>query len=139
MTNEEYQREVLEAIEAANVALKALKQADSDLQSAGNWGIADLLGGGFFISMIKHSRMSDAQKHMDEARWALEKFSKELADVDRGLNLGLDTAGFLDFADVFMDNFFVDWMVQSQISNAQKSVRIAIRRVQEIKEQLSRL
>lgn len=139
MTNEDYQREVIEAIETANVALKALKQADSDLNSAGNWGIADLLGGGFFISMIKHSRMNDAQKHMDEARWALEKFSKELADVDQGLNLGLDTAGFLDFADVFMDNFFVDWMVQSQISDAQKNVRMAIRRVQEIKDQLSRL
>ena len=139
MTNEEFQKEVIEAIEAANVALKALKQADSDLNSAGNWGIADLLGGGFFISMIKHSKMDQAQKHMDDARYALQNFSKELADVDQGLNLGLDTAGFLDFADVFMDNFFVDWMVQDQINRAQKNVRSAIRRVEEIKDQLSRI
>ena len=139
MTNEEFQKEVIEAIEAANVALKALKQADSDLNSAGNWGIADLLGGGFFISMIKHSKMDQAQKHMDDARYALQNFSKELSDVDQGLNLGLDTAGFLDFADVFMDNFFVDWMVQDQINRAQKNVRSAIRRVEEIKDQLSRI
>ena len=38
MTDAQYQNEILEAIEAANVALKALHNAESDLKSAGGWG-----------------------------------------------------------------------------------------------------
>lgn len=139
MTNEQFQKEVLEAIEAANVALKALHQADDDLNSAGNWGLLDMFGGGFFTSLIKQGRMSDAQKHIDEAKRALVRFSKELQDVNMSLNLGLNNGGFLDFADVFMDNFFVDFMVQNQINDAQKQVKQAIRRVEEIRDQLSRM
>ena len=46
MTDAQYQNEILEAIEAANVALKALHNAESDLKSAGGWGISHPPGTG---------------------------------------------------------------------------------------------
>ena len=76
--------------------------------------------------MIKHSNMNSAQKHMNEARYALQRFSKELRDVDEDL-------------DLFFDNGIIDFMVQSKIEDAKKQVRRAIRRVEEIKDQLSRM
>ena len=101
-----------------------MHNAESDLKSAGGWGIFDILGGGMITSMIKHSNMNSAQKHMNEARYALQRFSKELRDVDEDL----------DF-----HNGIIDFMVQSKIEEAKKQVQRAIRRVEEIKDQLSRM
>ena len=50
-----------------------------------------------------------------------------------------DSMDFMGFADVFFDNGIIDFMVQSQIEDAKKQVRRAIRRVEEIKDQLSRM
>lgn len=137
--NVQYQKEVLEAIEAANVALKALNLAKIDLKSASGWGLFDMLGGGFVTSMIKHSNMSDAQQHMEQAREALYRFSRELKDVDAYLEVDIDIDGFISFMDVFMDNVFVDFMVQNKIENARKQVDDAIIKVERLKEQLSNL
>ena len=46
---------------------------------------------------------------------------------------------FMGFADVFFDNGIIDFMVQSKIEEAKKQVQRAIRRVEEIKDQLSRM
>ena len=89
--------------------------------------------------MIKHSNMNSAQKHMNEARYALQRFSKELRDVDENLDFQFDSMDFMGFADVFFDNGIIDFMVQSQIEDAKKQVRRAIRRVEKIKDQLSRM
>ena len=43
-------QEIREAIEAADVALAHLKSAQRYLDSAGSWGVWDLLGGGFFLA-----------------------------------------------------------------------------------------
>lgn len=98
-----------------------------------------MLGGGLFTSLIKHSNMDDAKKHIEEARIALRNFSKELMDVDKHLEVDLDTFNFLGFADAFMDNFFADWAMQSHIAQAQQQVDEAIHQVQQIKTELERL
>ena len=53
-------QEIHEAINAADDALDALRHADSCLASAGNWGILDMLGGDFFASLFKHSKLEQA-------------------------------------------------------------------------------
>ena len=50
--NEMEARELQEAIHAADDALYHLESARKCLQSAGNWGVLDLLGGGFISGMI---------------------------------------------------------------------------------------
>lgn len=137
--NAQYQKEILEAIEAANVALNALEQTRTDLKSASGWGIVDMIGGGLISSLFKHSNIDDAKKHMEQARQALYRFSKELKDVDAYLDLDIDLDGFVTFVDVFMDNVFVDFMVQSKIENARRQVDDAIYKVEKLKEQLSQL
>lgn len=131
-----YQQEIHEAINAADDALYALERAQKSLASAGNWGIFDMLGGGFFATIFKHGKLDQAQAEMEEARSALRRFSRELADIDRVINVDLNIGDFLRFADYFFDGFIADWMVQSKIREAQRQVQQARQQVNNIRNQL---
>ncbi len=128
-------REVREAITAADDALDHLQRARQCLNSAGNWGLLDLLGGNMFTGLFKHGKMASAEREIEEARWSLQKFSKELRDVQGFSSIHIND--FLTFADFFFDGFVADVLVQSKISNAKKQCDDAIRRVQEIRNQLA--
>ena len=132
----DYQREVNEAIQAGNQALRSLRQAREKLNSAGNWGIVDLLGGGFISTFVKHSRMEDANELIQQARNDLRWFQRELMDVDAVADLHIETRDFLSFADYFFDGLIADWLVQSRINDAKHQVDSAIRKVEEILRRL---
>ena len=51
------EKEKREAIEAGQRALNNLHTARENLNSAKNWGLVDMFGGGFFTTMMKQSRM----------------------------------------------------------------------------------
>ena len=50
MPNVDYRREIREAMQAGQEALNYLNQAKDCLNSAGNWGIVDMLGGGMLTT-----------------------------------------------------------------------------------------
>lgn len=129
MTYEEYEKERREAVYAGERALDSLYEAQNQLRKARNWGIYDILGGGFFSSLIKHSKIDNARTCIERAKYDLQSFSRELQDVS--YDLDVDIGGFLTFFD-FMDSFFADILVQSRISNASRRVDEAIDKVQEI-------
>ncbi|MBO6163478.1 MAG: hypothetical protein J6N77_00355 [Lachnospiraceae bacterium] len=124
-------REIQEAIQAGEYALSCLRDARSELNSAGNWGLLDLFGGGMISGMMKHARIDDAKRSMRRAQQALNSFRKELQDVDN-MSLGGDIDGFMTFADFFFDGFLVDMLVQSKIARAKEQVDDAIRRVEDM-------
>ena len=128
--------EIREAIEAGNRALDALDEAMGHLKTARGLGVWDMLGGGFLSSLLKHSKMDDAQQAMQYAQQELQDFSRELADVQMYVDIQLRFDSFTRFFDTFCDNFFVDWMVQSQILQAQDRVEEARQRVWEAVQQL---
>ena len=130
------EKEKQEAIDAGYRALRSLNAAKENLSSAGNWGLVDMLGGGFFTTMMKRSKMDQAQSNMDQAKYDLQNFSKELRDVSMNCNLNIEVGNFLSFADYFFDGFFVDWMVQDKIDRAKEQVSEAIRQVERVMDQL---
>lgn len=117
------EREIQEAIRAAEDALRALDRADDELGKAGGWGMVDLLGGGTFTTFLKRSKMDQARKAMQEADYAMRRLSRELSDVNRFERVDLPMGDFMGFADYFFDGFLADALVQSQISSARKQVR----------------
>lgn len=143
MTEERKKQEIYEAIQAGEAALSSLQNAREKLGSAKNWGIWDMVGGGFVSSLIKHSRMDDAQEYMEEAGQNLRRFEKELQDVSLSdafsRNSSMDISSFLRFADSFFDNMFLDFYVQSQINQACDAVENAIRQVEDILDGLRAL
>ena len=56
--------------------------------------------------------MDQAKRNMEQAKYDLRNFSRELNDVNMVCNLNIDTGDFLSFADYFFDGFVVDWVVQ---------------------------
>ncbi len=131
------EKEKREAIEAGRRALNSLSAAKENLNSAKNWGLVDMFGGGFFSTMLKHSKMDHAKQNMDQAKYDLRNFSRELNDVNMACDLHIDTGDFLSFADYFFDGFVVDWMVQDRINTAKRQVEEAIRRTESIVNQYS--
>lgn len=130
------EKEKQEAIDAGEQALRSLNAAKENLNSAGNWGFVDMMGGGFFTTMIKRSKMDQAQDNMDQAKYDLQNFSKELRDVSMNCDLNIEVGDFLSFADYFFDGFFIDWMVQDKINRAKDQVSEAIRQVERVMDQL---
>lgn len=130
------EKEKREAIEAGERALDSLRTAKECLDSAKNWGLVDIFGGGFFTTMMKQSKMEQASRNMEEAKYNLRNFSKELNDVNMSCNLNIGTNDFMTFADYFFDGVFVDWMVQERINTAKGQVEEAIQKTEYIVNQL---
>ena len=118
--------EIREAIAAGEKALNSLYLAQEKLKSARSWGMFDLFGGGLLSDMIKHSKMNDASKYMEEAKRQLQIFQKELKDTKLSVDLRMKVSSFLSFADFFFDGLIADYMVQSKISSAREQVDDAI-------------
>ncbi len=128
-----YDIERQEAIEAGERALDSLIEAQNQLRKARNWGIYDMLGGGFLSSLIKHSKIDNARSCIERAKYDLYAFNRELQDVAGDLNVDID--GLVTFFDV-MDNFFADLLVQTKIGDASRQVDQAIFRVKDILRRL---
>ncbi|MCR5735503.1 MAG: hypothetical protein K6G22_12930 [Lachnospiraceae bacterium] len=128
-------KEIKEAIEAADDALYHLESARGYLGSAGNWGIIDILGGGLITNLVKHSKMGKAESEVQEARYALQRFSKELRDVTEYTSIHIND--FLTFADFVFDGFLTDVIVQSKIGEARRQCDEAIHRVSDIRRELT--
>ncbi|EET62910.1 hypothetical protein BRYFOR_05261 [Marvinbryantia formatexigens DSM 14469] len=126
------EQEIQEAVRAGEKALQSLYRAQEKLNSARNWGIFDLLGGGFFTDMMKHSRMNDAKVLMEDARADLLIFQRELRDVHVPTELRMEVGSFLTFADFFFDGLVADYLVQSKIAEAREQVNDAILQVERL-------
>ena len=66
------ENDITEAIFAAEDALQHLYQAKTFLKKARNWGIFDIVAGGFITSIIKHKHIENAQEEIRYAKTALE-------------------------------------------------------------------
>lgn len=120
------EKEINEAIDSGERALVSLRTAQEKLNSARNWGIFDMFGGGLITDLIKHSKMNDASTYLEEAKRDLLVFQKELQDVQETIDLKVDVDGFLTFADFFFDGIIMDYVVQSKIAEARKQIEQAI-------------
>lgn len=138
MNNNMMNKEVREAIQAGERALYSLREAKSNLESARNWGVFDMLGGGFITDMIKHSKMGNASTCMENAKYDLQIFQRELRDVYISLDMKVDVGGFLSFADFFFDGIVADYLVQSRIGEARRQVNEAISQVERVLAELRR-
>ena len=125
MTPDE-QREVTEAISAGRRAIASLEEAADALDSASRWGLFDLVMGGFIASLVKRSRLDDAEGALERARADLRAFTREVRDVRAIEELRVGVGPVASTLDVLLDNPFVDLYVQKRIDDAQDSVEAAI-------------
>jgi hypothetical protein len=132
------EKEINEALSAGNIVIDSLKQVENSLHSASNWGVYDMLGGGFISTMAKHSKIDEAKDEIDRTQSMLRKFHRDLKDVGSNANINIEIGSFLTFADYFFDGLFADWSVQNRISDAEERVFETQRRVSELINMLER-
>ncbi|MDD2360899.1 MAG: hypothetical protein PHE66_10740, partial [Syntrophaceticus schinkii] len=82
-------KELKEAIRAGEDLETALNGMEARLNSARNFGIWDILGGGLLVTAVKHLRISDAQRDVHKIQQLLRRFERELADVQIETDIGL--------------------------------------------------
>ena len=80
--------------------------------------------------------MDQAKQNMEQDKYDLQNFSRELNDVNMAFNLNINKNDFLAFSDYLLYGFFIDWMVQDRINKAKQQVREEIRRTENIIDQL---
>lgn len=138
MSDEMMRKEVKEAIAAGTRALGSLRSAQEYLNSARKWGVVDMVGGGLFSTLVKHSKMDDAAEYLEKARVDLKRFQKELRDVNVMMDLRMEINSFLSFADIVFDGLIADYLVQTKINEAREQVEEAIDRVESLLVDLRR-
>lgn len=127
----------LERARAAGTrALQSLDEAADQLDSARNWGLLDILGGGLLTSLVKRSRLEGASEAVERAQRDLEAFARELRDCSGVTGVDLRRSDMLELFDIVFDNSITDLFVQSRIEDARADVRRARARVQAILAEL---
>jgi hypothetical protein len=125
-------KELREAISAGNDAIEALQPMAEKLASARNWGIWDMAGGGLISSAIKHDKIKGARSAALQAQGKLDRFRTELADVGDKLGQSVEFGVTMKTVDIFFDNIFIDWMVQSKVRSAQAQCEQTMHAVQNL-------
>lgn len=136
--NSYYSTEIDEAIVAGKRAITALDRAESALSGARSFGIWDMFGGGFLSGMLKHSKMNEAQRELENAQRELARFKKELADVQMTGIINIRFDGLVKFVDLFCDNVLIDMMVQSRIKEMLNNLKETRRQVADTVSRLER-
>lgn len=128
------QKEIEEAESVGRSLLGAINSAQDSLESAESWGIWDMFGGDMFSSIAKHNRLNEAEDSFIYISNLLQRFNKELGDVNlASLSFSPTTIAF----DIFFDNIFTDFAVQDKINNALSDTSYLNQRVSEIVHKLS--
>ncbi|MGE0546624.1 MAG: hypothetical protein AB7O24_09550 [Kofleriaceae bacterium] len=120
-----------EALVAGRRAQETLFSLSKVLQSASNWGVADILTDSFLVSWGKREKLDEARSHAGAAQAALIVFQRELGDL--GIQLEGDVAELADhhrFLDTWFDNIFSDFSVQSRIDSARTTTKLAVDQVE---------
>lgn len=131
MSDYNFNKELNEAIRAGETALFSLKAAKKQLNSASNWGLLDLFGGGNVSGLIKHMKVNNANNCLYRAKADLTSFRRELSDIDTYIP-DLEVGAFLTFADFFFDGLLADIIVQSKIKDMKRQVEDAINKTEQL-------
>ena len=133
-----YTTEIDEAIESGRRTIAALEHAENALQSARNYGIWDLFGGGFISGILKHSKIEDAERELSLAQSQLRRFQKTLRNVQVENSNSIHFDNVTRVIDLFFDNVIIDIMVQSKIKEACFQVEHTRKQVQDVVRRLER-
>lgn len=130
LTNQQAQTNELiieyrEAIVAGKAARATITKTLKHLDSAKGWSTYDtFFGGGLFATAMKHDALDASEQTMHELQSALERFSRELADVQEIVQeLHVDRGSLIQFADYFLDDIFSEWTMHGRINDSLNQVK----------------
>lgn len=126
-----------QALYTVEELLGELNNAESNLKSARNWGIFDMVGGGLITDLIKHSKIGYAKDSMNRVNYLMDKLRSEINEIktaDYTMNVGT----FATVADFLFDGVLVDVYMFSKIMQSLDEVRNLRNRINSLRDELLR-
>lgn len=114
------ERELEEAIAAGTAALRVANDVVLSMKHAEGIGFIDRLGGGFLMDMAKQEMLDEAQKNVEELQIQLQRFNKELSDVELRANLKVSFEQLLKFSDSYFENLLT---VETPVDRMKESLK----------------
>ena len=135
---QKYIVQVEEAFNAGSEAFDLVSRTESFLRQAQGWGQRDMWSGNNGSGYIKHQAIDQAKDCASQSRHALIRFSSELKDVFKNIQLqsNMDIDEFNKFGDLFFDNIISDYYAQQKINKALTNVSWTRGQVEQILHQL---
>lgn len=131
--------QVNQALILTDQLIGELDQAERQLSSARNWGFLDVLGGGFIVDLIKHSKLNNAKVSMDRVNYLLQELKRVLGGISMPGDYSMNVGGLATFADFFFDSGIVDVYMTAKIMSSLNEVRNLKNRCYELRSRLSSL
>ena len=131
--------QVKQAIHLTDQLISCLNEAERHLSSARNWGFLDVLGGGFFVDLIKHSKLNNAKVTMDKVNYLMGELQRVMGSIAIPADYRMKIGGFATFADFFFDSGIVDVYMTAKIMSSLTEVRKLRDRCYDLKSRLAAL
>ena len=129
--------QINQALSLTDQLIDCLDDAERQLSSARNWGFLDVLGGGFIIDLIKHSKLNNAKIAMDRVNYLLQELKRVLGGISMPGDYSMNVGGIATFADFFFDSGIVDVYMTAKIMSSLNEVRNLKNRCYELRSRLS--
>lgn len=131
--------QVTKALSTVNRLIPLVEEAESHFKSARNWSVLDVLGGGFIVDLIKHSKLNKATDSMNEIDFLMRQLRTELGSIEAPNDYRMNVGGFLTFADFFFDGIFADAYMASKIMSSLDEVQKLKNKLYALKSQLEQI
>lgn len=128
-----------QAISLTEQLISSLDEAERQLSSARNWGFLDVLGGGLFVDLIKHSKLNNAKATMDKVNYLMGELQRVMGGIAIPADYRMEIGGFATFADFFFDSGIVDVYMTAKIMSSLNEVRKLKSRCYDLKSRLGKL
>ena len=131
--------QVNKALSLTDQLISCLDEAERQLSSARNWGFLDVLGGGFLVDLIKHSKLNNAKVTMDKVNYLMGELQRVMGGIAIPSDYRMEIGGFATFADFFFDGGIVDIYMTAKIMSSLSEVRKLRDKCYDLKSRLGKL
>ena len=131
-------RKIQEVINAGGAVLSELENMKASLKRASNWGPLDMVDEGTIETVAKHSKIYKAKDSVPRVQQLLRHFERELSDLGTKPDVVIDIGLFAAYADFFLDELTVDWLIQSRVERSLGNVAKVMEQVLGINRELQK-
>lgn len=138
MENRPQQSQINEALSVIDKLIPLVNDAERNLAAARNWGFLDVIGGGFIVDLIKHSKLNNATNSMEQVNYLMQKLQHILGSMNSN-DYSMNVGNFAALADFLFDGFIADIYMTSKIMNSLDEVRKLKQKLCELRTRLLNL
>lgn len=138
MENKPQQSQINTAISIIDELIPLVNDAEHNLSGARNWGFLDVFGGGFFVDLIKHSKLNKASNSMEQVDYLMKNLQQVLGSINSN-DYSMNVGSFATLADFLFDGMIVDVYMVSKIMDSLGEVRKLKCKLYELRDRLLKL